>query len=124
MQQFMRRFSLFFIIFPLVTAARPASNLPMTASMDPLHTLIFYTSCLIGVIVFAGLISSLFVFRCGRSAKEAHFHKSLTVEIFWTLLPALLFIALVMPSVMVLKRGHTVETCRPMAAPTEPAKLI
>jgi cytochrome c oxidase subunit 2 len=98
--------------FSAITAnATPGINMPYGVSpisqeIYNLHMASFYICCGIGVLTFGVLIYSLFKFRKSQGAKAAHFHEHLGVEIFWTIIPTLILIALAIPATIVLKHIH------------------
>lgn len=69
-----------------------------------LHMLIFYICCVIGVLVFGVMFVSMYLHRKSRGAKAAHFHESVTLEIIWTVIPALILIGMAWPATVTLKK--------------------
>ena len=67
-----------------------------------LHMLLFWVCLIIGVVVFAAMAWSLVRHRRSRGAVAAKFHESTAIEIIWTLVPALILIAIAIPATMVL----------------------
>lgn len=59
-----------------------------------LHMTGFYVCCGISIVVFFILMYSLIKFR---QSKKTYFHKSLPLEIFWTVVPFFILIALALP---------------------------
>jgi cytochrome c oxidase subunit 2 len=116
MQHGLSRWVLFFSsLFLAVTAyATPGINMPYGAStisheIYDLHMAAFYICCGIGAITFGVLIFSLFKYRKSKGAKAAHFHEHLGVEIFWTVIPTIILIALAIPATIVLDHIHNTE---------------
>jgi len=108
---------IFFISFCLLATAvwaTPGINMPYGVSpisheIYNLHMAAFYICCGIGAITFGVLIYSLFKFRKSKGAKAAHFHEHLGVEIFWTIIPTLILVALAIPATIVLKHIHNTD---------------
>jgi len=67
-----------------------------------LHMLLFWVCVLIGVGVFGAMAWSLVRHRRSRGAVAAKFHESTVIEIIWTLVPALILIAVAIPATMAL----------------------
>lgn len=53
----------------------------------------------IGVAVYTVLIWSLIKYRQSNSAKVSLFHKNTIVEVFWTIIPILILVAIALPSI-------------------------
>lgn len=67
-----------------------------------LHMLVFWVCTVIGAGVFAIMIWSLIRHRRARGAKAAHFSGNTKLEIVWTVLPALILVAVAIPATSVL----------------------
>lgn len=63
-----------------------------------LHMLIFYVCCVICAVVFGVMFYSVFAHRKSVHPKPADFHESTTVEIFWTVIPFVILIAMAIPA--------------------------
>jgi cytochrome c oxidase subunit 2 len=63
-----------------------------------LHMIIFWICVVIGVVVFAVMFYSMIVHRKSKGYKAANFHESTKVEIAWTVVPALILIAMAVPA--------------------------
>ncbi|PCK09381.1 MAG: cytochrome c oxidase subunit II [Alteromonadaceae bacterium] len=68
-----------------------------------LHMLIFYICCVIGILVFGVMFVSMFLHRKSRGAVASQFHESLTLELLWTAVPAIILIAMAFPATSTLK---------------------
>jgi len=68
-----------------------------------LHMLIFYICCVIGVLVFGVMFVSMYLHRKSRGAKASNFHESVTLELVWTVAPALILIGMAWPATTTLK---------------------
>ncbi len=64
-----------------------------------LNMLITIICVVIGAIVYGVLIWSLINYRKTNTNKAAPFHKNTTVEIIWTIIPILILVAMVIPSI-------------------------
>ncbi len=88
-----------------ISAARAEFELNMTRGVTPisrdlydLHMLVLGICVVIGVAVFGVMAWSIFFHRKSRGAVAAHFHESTMVEIFWTIGPLLILIAVAIPA--------------------------
>lgn len=63
------------------------------------QVLITIVCALIGIAVYAVLIWSLVKHRRSNSIKSTPFHKNTTVEIIWSVIPILILVAIVIPSI-------------------------
>ena len=63
---------------------------------------IFYICCVIGALVFAVMIYSMFAHRKSKGVKPATFHESTTVEVVWTVAPLIILIVMAIPAAKVL----------------------
>ena len=63
-----------------------------------LHMLVFWICVFIGVGVFSVMAWSLVRHRRSRGAVAAKFHESTVIEVIWTLVPALILIAIAIPA--------------------------
>lgn len=69
-----------------------------------LHMLTFYICVVIGVVVFGAMFISMFLHRKSRGAKASNFHESVTLELAWTIVPALILIGMAIPATSTLKK--------------------
>ncbi|MGD9659758.1 MAG: cytochrome c oxidase subunit II, partial [Porticoccaceae bacterium] len=63
-----------------------------------LHMIIFWISVIIGVLVFGVMFYSMIAHRKSKGYKAANFHESTSVEIAWTVIPALILIVMAIPA--------------------------
>lgn len=63
-----------------------------------LHMIIFWICVVIGVVVFGVMFYSMIAHRKSIGHKAANFHESTTVEIAWTVIPALILIVMAWPA--------------------------
>jgi len=59
---------------------------------------IFYICCVIGVLVFGAMFISMYFHRKSRGVTASTFHESVTLELVWTILPALILIGMAFPA--------------------------
>lgn len=69
-----------------------------------LHMLIFYICCVIGVLVFGAMFVSMYLHRKSRGVKAANFHESVSLELVWTIIPALILVGMAVPATSTLKK--------------------
>ena len=74
-----------------------------------LHMLIFYICCVIGALVFGVMFVSMFLHRKSRGAKAENFHESTTLELIWTVIPALILVAMAIPATSSLKKIYDTD---------------
>lgn len=74
-----------------------------------LHMLIFWICVAIGVLVFGAMFVSMFLHRKSRGAKASNFHESVTLELVWTVIPALILVAMAVPATSTLKKIYDSE---------------
>lgn len=99
-------------LFTLLAASNTAfaeTTLNLTQGVSPishdvydLHMLIFWICVAIGLIVFSAMFYSIIYHRKSKGHKAAEFHSHLFVEIGWTVIPALILIAMAVPATKVL----------------------
>lgn len=63
-----------------------------------LHMLIFWICVAIGVVVFGIMFYSMIMHRKSSGVKPATFHESTTIELIWTIVPALILIGMAVPA--------------------------
>ena len=88
-----------------VSAAQAELALNMTRGVTPisrdlfdLHMIVLWICVVIGVLVFGAMAWSIMFHRKSRGAVAANFHESTMVEIFWTIGPLLILIAIAIPA--------------------------
>lgn len=116
---FQRSLALLFVtLFALLPAAAMASELQfnmtegvtaVSKSVYSLHMLIFLICCVIGVIVFGVMFVSMYLHRKSRGAKADNFHESVTLELVWTVIPALILIGMAWPATITLKEIYNTD---------------
>ncbi len=74
-----------------------------------LHMLIFWICVAIGVLVFGAMFVSMFLHRKSRGAKASNFHESVTLELVWTVIPALILVLMAIPATSTLKKIYDHE---------------
>lgn len=74
-----------------------------------LHVVAMYVCAGIGIVVFGVMIYSLIYHRKSRGHAAAEFHENLKLEIFWTIIPFIILVALAVPATQVLIRMDNVD---------------
>jgi cytochrome c oxidase subunit 2 len=69
-----------------------------------LHMLILWVCVLIGLGVYGAMITAIIRFRKSAGAKAAKFTHNTTLEVVWTVIPALILVAMAVPSARTLVR--------------------
>jgi cytochrome c oxidase subunit 2 len=67
-----------------------------------LHRIIFYICCGISAIVVSVLLYSLIKLRHSNNNARTNFHKYLVIDLFWTIFPFLILVALIFPAARLL----------------------
>ncbi len=80
-----------------------ALNMPegvtqISRSIYGLHMLIFWICVAIGVVVFAAMLYSMIAHRRSRRPEPARFHENTRLEIFWTIVPFAILVAMAVPA--------------------------
>lgn len=74
----------------------------LSRSIYDLHMLMFYICLVIGIITFGAMFYAIIWHRKSRGVVAKQFHHNTTVEIIWTLIPALILILMAIPATKVL----------------------
>lgn len=74
-----------------------------------LHMLIFYICCVIGVLVFGAMFISMYFHRKSRGAEASHFHESISLELAWTIVPAVILILMAIPATTTLTKIYDTD---------------
>ena len=75
---------------------------PISHDLYDLHMIVFWICVVIAVLVFGAMTWSIIYHRKSRGAVAAKFHESTMVEIFWTVGPLLILIAIAVPATVTL----------------------
>lgn len=75
---------------------------PISREIYDLHMIILWICVAIGVLVFGVMFYSILRHRRSQGAVAAKFHESTFVEIIWTLVPALILVAMAIPATQTL----------------------
>jgi len=75
---------------------------PISQEVYNLHMIILYICIAIGVLVFGIMFYALLKHRKSRNHKPADFHENTKLEIFWTIIPLLILVAMAFPATRVL----------------------
>ena len=76
----------------------PVGVTPISRQAYDVHMLMFYISCLIGLVVFGLMIYSIIYHRKSRGYEPAQFHHSTFAEIVWTIIPFVILVAFAIPA--------------------------
>lgn len=71
---------------------------PISREIYDLHMVVLWICTAIGVLVFGIMFYSILRHRRSRGAVAATFHESTFVEVIWTLVPALILVAMAIPA--------------------------
>ena len=70
---------------------------PIAADIHKVHEYVMLLVTVIFVGVFSFMFWSIFAHRKSKGHKAAQFHENVTVEILWTVIPAIILVAIVVP---------------------------
>lgn len=87
----------------------PRGVTPISHEIYHLHMVIFYICVVIGVLVFSVMFYAMIKHRKSKGAVPANFHDHLGVEIAWTIIPALILVAMAIPATNVLMAMNNTE---------------
>ncbi|MCG8324389.1 MAG: cytochrome c oxidase subunit II [Thiotrichales bacterium] len=107
-------FALSLVLFSGPVLADYALNLtkgvtPISNEVYDLHMIILWVVTVIGILVFAVMIWSIFHHRKSRGAVAAQFHHNTTAEIVWTIIPILILVAMAVPATKTLVKMEATE---------------
>lgn len=93
---------------------RWATNMPVgvtsvSQQIYSIHMQVFWIAVVIGVLVFGVMFVSMFLHRKSRGVKAANFHESTTVELIWTIVPALILVWIAIPATGTLRHLYDTE---------------
>ena len=74
-----------------------------------IHMIMIWVCTVIGVLVFGFMFYIMFAHRKSRGVTAANFHENLTVEILWTIVPALILIVMAVPATTALLKVYDTE---------------
>jgi cytochrome c oxidase subunit 2 len=75
---------------------------PISRDVYHLHMTVFWICVVIGILVFGAMFYSILYHRKSKGAKPANFHSHTWLEITWTIIPALILVAMAVPATKVL----------------------
>lgn len=84
----------------------PQGVTPVSQQIYDIHMVIFWICVVIGVLVFGVMFYSMFAHRKSRGAVAANFHENTTVEIVWTIIPALILVVMAVPATKTLLNAY------------------
>ncbi len=104
---FMRGLVFFYMVLAKQLFADWTINMPrgvtsISHKIYDLHMMVFYICLFIAVGVFIALFYAIFAFRKKPNAVASNFHESLTIEVIWTVIPLVLVIIMMVPTVWVM----------------------
>jgi cytochrome c oxidase subunit 2 len=82
----------------------PVGVTTMSREIHDLHMLILWVCVVIGVAVYAAMITAIVKFRKSKGAVAAKFTHNGTVEVIWTAIPAAILVAMAVPAAETLIR--------------------
>ena len=90
-------------IYAADVSAEYGLNMPrgvteVSQSVYDLHMTIFWICVVIGVVVFGVMFYSIFKHRKSKGAVATPFHENTTVEVVWTIIPALILVGMAWPA--------------------------
>jgi len=91
------------VVFSSAVVAETQFNLtrgvtPTSREVYDLHMLILWICVAIAAVVFAVMFYSIYAHRKSRGAVPAQFHENPILEVLWTVIPALILVAMAVPA--------------------------
>ncbi|MGH8653833.1 MAG: cytochrome c oxidase subunit II, partial [Gammaproteobacteria bacterium] len=91
------------VVFSSAAVAQSKFNLtrgvtPTSREVYDLHMLILWICVAIAAVVFAVMFYSIYAHRKSRGAVPAQFHENPILEVLWTVIPALILVAMAVPA--------------------------
>lgn len=71
-----------------------------------IHMLILWICIVASVVVYGVMFYAIFKFRKSKGAVAANFHENTTLEVLWTLVPALILVAMAVPATQAMIRMY------------------
>ncbi len=71
-----------------------------------IHMLILWICIVASVVVYGVMFYAIFKFRKSKGAVAANFHENTTLEVLWTLVPALILVAMAVPATQTMIRMY------------------
>ncbi len=87
----------------------PVGQTQLSADVYDLHMLILWICVVIGIGVFGTMFYSIYHHRKSKGHVAEQFHENTTVEIIWTIIPALILIAMAIPATKTLMEMDDVQ---------------
>ena len=81
-----------------LTINMPVGVTDISQKVQQLHMIIFWICVAIGIIVFGLMFYSIIFHRKAAGHKPAQFHENTRVEIFWTIIPFIILVAMAVPA--------------------------
>ncbi|MBP9753278.1 MAG: cytochrome c oxidase subunit II [Proteobacteria bacterium] len=78
------------------------ANAPLMEEITKVHNLVFIILCIIGITVTILLIAVIYKFRESKNPKPSTTEHHTVLEIIWTVIPVLLLIVILIPSIKIL----------------------
>ena len=82
----------------------PVGVTAMSREIYDLHMLVFWICVVIGAGVYGAMVVAIVKFRKSKGAVAAHWTHNSTVEVIWTVIPALILVAMAVPAAETLIR--------------------
>ena len=87
----------------------PRGVTEVSKSAYDVHMLMMYVCIAIGVVVFGFMFYVMYAHRKSRGVKAANFHENFTVEVIWTIVPAIILLGMAFPATTSLLKVYDTE---------------
>lgn len=84
---------------------------PLSHGVFELRIIILYICAVVSLLVFGTMIYVLYKFRKTENSIPANFHKHISIEIFWTMIPFIVLVLMVLPAMMELHHKYDSGNC-------------
>lgn len=75
-------------------------------NISEFHVIIFYICTVVSLLVFGTMIYVLYQYRKMKRPVSINFHKHISAEILWTIIPFIILVVMVFPSIMLFYNDH------------------
>lgn len=72
--------------------------LPLSHDVFELRIVILYICIVLSLMVLGTMIYMLYKFRKTKNSISTNFHKRISIEVFWTIIPFIILILMVLPA--------------------------
>ena len=79
---------------------------PIPRDISVFHIIIFYICIVVSLLVFSAMIYMLYQCHKMRRLVSINFHKHISIEILWTIIPLIILVVMAFPAVIAFYQEH------------------